>query len=175
MPTACSDARDRLNTCAVFDVAEAAFPDTVGGGRRPPFRDPAGLDILRCIADGLARSGYRMGAVKPAVGIEAACRCRLESGFDLLILLGVSRRRGRQLTCDVITRCRAPVIGRVLRRLRDDLLAGNWEQLCLSINDQLLRSVGATSVCWLTYKSAVSRWAEDEAEEMRDPKAGGSH
>src|SRR5258708_30528889 len=64
-----------LRPCAVFELPEAAYP-VLPPGKQPPFRDPAGLLILRKIAEGLSNRGYRTTKVKPAIGIEAGVLCR---------------------------------------------------------------------------------------------------
>src|SRR6266404_6085294 len=91
-----------LRPCAVFELPEAAYP-VLPPGKQPPFRDPAGLLILRKIAEGLSNRGYRTTKVKPAIGIEAGFSCRLMDGSEIRIILGISRHKDGFVTCDLIS------------------------------------------------------------------------
>ena len=156
-----------LETCVAFGVDESQYPPLESENAIRPFRDPAGLAILKRIAAGLSRNGYAVSNAKPAFGIEAGFSCQLRPGFDLQVSLGVSERRNGLVECDLITYHSPPFLKRILAR--DSTFHAewveDWRRFCLAVNNQLLQELGAVSVSWLTEQAASLRWKSQESGE----------
>jgi hypothetical protein len=107
------DEYESAKTCAEFDLAEELCVP-LAGKKYPVFMDPAGMDILQRIAQGLRAKGYEVSEAKPAKGIEAGFSYRFDRFCDLDVLLGVERRKTGYVSCYLITRWFAPFFLRQL-------------------------------------------------------------
>lgn len=149
-----------LRPCVYFELPDASYPDS-SSEKRPPFRDPAGVVILRKIVERLSNRGYRTTKVKPALGIEAGCRCRLMDDSNIQITLGVSRRQGGLVACDLITYYSPSMRDRWRGSSASTERVAEWNRLCETINEAIVGVLHATSVLWLTEAEASERWKKE--------------
>jgi hypothetical protein len=150
-----------LRPCAFFELPEAYYP-APPVGKHPPFRDPAGVPILRKIAKRLSNRGYHTTEVRRAVGIEAGFRCRLMGGSEIRIILGISRQKRGFVTCDLITYCSPSLLDRWRGRSASAERVAQWNRLCETINEEIVRTLQATPVLWLTEAAASERWKKED-------------
>jgi hypothetical protein len=151
-----------LKPVAVFEVSEADYPRQPAGQGRRLLRDPAGLPILRQIAEALSKRGYRATEVKQARGIEAGFGCSLSGKSEISIILGVSRRGSGFISCDLITYYSPSWLDRWRGRsaLPDKVV--EWNRLCEAINEELIGALHAASVLWQTEAEASERWKDED-------------
>lgn len=150
-----------LKSVVVFDVPEFDYPHAPTEQRRP-FRDPAGLPILRRIADGLSKRGYRTTEVKRAHGIEAGFGCRLRDESEISIILGVSKRRNGSISCGLITYYSPSLLDRWRASSDSTERVAEWSRLCDAINEEIVSTLRAPSVLWLTEAEASELWKRGE-------------
>jgi hypothetical protein len=149
-----------LKTCAIFDVLEALCPLLEPGEKYPIFRDPAGVEILSRIAVGLADRGYRVGKVKPGVGIEAGLICELSKSCEIAVILGVSGRHDGKVMCDLVAYHSPSLLTRLAGRSRPGLVCiEQFKLFCAAIHDQIIDSLHVASPVWLTETEANQRWS----------------
>jgi hypothetical protein len=150
-----------LRPCAFFELPEAYYPDPPAG-KHPLFRDPAGVLILRKIAERLSNRGYRTTEVRPAIAIEAGFRCRVMDGFEIQIILGISRQKREFITCELVTYYSPSLLDRWRGRSAPAERVAEWSRLCDTISEEIVATLYATSVLWLTEAEASERWKKGE-------------
>ena len=150
-----------LKPVAVFDVPEVDYPHQRADQHRL-FRDPAGLPILRQVAEGLSRRGYGTTEVKPAHGTEAIFRCCLRDESEICIALGVSRRGSGFITFYLITYYSPSWLDRWRGCGASRERVAEWNKLCETINEEIVSILHATSVLWLTEAAASERWKKED-------------
>lgn len=155
---------DQLPSIARFDasVQFVGSPDS----KPRPFRDPAGMIVLRQISVALLAAGYEIATgPRPGKGCDAGLTFRSPSwSFFFVLVLSVRQRSEGNASCAIRAFPSRPLLQRILGRVLwvGDDFATEWRQFCNVINDCLLRDVHTNSISWSTRREDIARAEWDE-------------
>ena len=150
---------DAIKTYAEFDLPEDQCPSQEGRKHIEWI-----MDVLQMIVTALRAGGHEVTAVK-GYRSNVGYACRLGRCCEIQMFLGLQRKRAGWVSCGLRTRWGVPLLLLPFERwaMPTSNCARQWMRFRGSI-DEVLGTLGATSVVWFTEKEADASEAVEDVE-----------